>query len=72
MTTDGVATSGSALQMVSAVLHKDIVAGAMRSDADVIKYPPVVNWKDTDRKLQLIEILSEYPPEPLPNFGLVL
>ena len=31
---------------VCAVLHKEIVTGAMRSDVGVLKDPPVVNWKD--------------------------
>ena len=40
---DGVATSGRTLYAVCAFLHKDIVTGATRSAARVLKYPPVVN-----------------------------
>ena len=37
--------------MVHAVLHKDIVPGATRRTAGVLKDPPVVNWKDTGGKI---------------------
>ena len=45
-TAGGVATSGRALRVLRAVLHKEIFEGAMRIAAGVIKYSPVVNWKD--------------------------
>ena len=46
-TVDGVVTSIRDLHVVHAVLHKEIVTGAMHSTAGVLKDPPVVNWKDT-------------------------
>ena len=39
-------TSGNDLHAVRVVLHKEIVTGATRSTAGVLKVPPVVNWKD--------------------------
>ena len=45
MTMDRVATSGWTLYVVHAVLHKEIVTGATRSAAGVLKDTPVVNWK---------------------------
>ena len=35
------------MHTVRVVLYKDIVTGATSSAARVLKYPPVVNWKDT-------------------------
>ena len=43
----GVATSVRNLYSVRSVLHKEILTGATRSAAGVLKYPTVVNWKDT-------------------------
>ena len=47
MTADGVATNRRALYAVREVLHKDIVTGTTCSTEGVLKYSPVVNWKDT-------------------------
>ena len=33
------------MHALGAVFYKDIVTGATRSSAGVLKYPPVVNWK---------------------------
>ena len=44
---DGDATSGRALGAVRTVLHKEIVTGATRRAAGVLKDPLVVNWRDT-------------------------
>ena len=61
-TADGVVTSGRDFHTVSAVLHKEIVTGAMCSTAGFLKDPPVVSYRDTGGKFQLIETPSEYPP----------
>ena len=50
-TMDGVTTSGMALYAVRAFLHKEIVTGATRSAAGVLKYPLVVNWKNASGKI---------------------
>ena len=49
MTMDGVAASGSTLHAIHAVLHTEIVTGAARSAARVLKDPLVLNWKDVGR-----------------------
>ena len=72
ITADGVATSGRDFYEVGAVLHNEIVTGAMRSSAGVLKDPLVLNWKETGRTIPVDRKPSEYPPEPLPKFGLVL
>ena len=46
MTADGVATNRRALYAVHEVIHKEIVTGTTCSTAGVLKYPPVLNWKD--------------------------
>ena len=45
-TAGGVATSIRALYEVRAVLCNEIVTVVTRSTAGVLKYPPVINWKD--------------------------
>ena len=43
VTADGVATIGWNFHAVCVLLYKDIITGAMRGIAGVIKYPMVVN-----------------------------
>ena len=59
---DGVATSGSNLHAVHAVLHKDVVTGAARRAARVFKDPPLVNWKDTGRTIPRDRNTAGIPP----------
>ena len=47
-TADRVAVSGRTLHVVRMVLSKEIITGAVHSDARVFKNLPLVNWKDTD------------------------
>ena len=61
-TADGVATSGWNLHAVRAVLHKEIVTGATRSAAGVLKYPPVVNWKGASGTIPVDRKTVEMPP----------
>ena len=51
MTVDRVATSGWTMHAVRAVLLKEIITGATRSTAGVIKDHLVVNWKDAIRMI---------------------
>ena len=61
-TADGVATSRGALHVVCTVLHKDIVTGATCSTVDVLKYPPVINWKEVSRPIPVDKNTSVIPP----------
>ena len=47
-TADGVALSGETLHAHRTVILKEIVTDATQRNAHVFKYPPVVNWIDTD------------------------
>ena len=58
----GVATSGRALHAVHAVLLKEIVTGATRSAAGVLKDPPVVNGKDTGGTISVDRNTFGIPP----------
>ena len=51
ITADGVATSGRGFYEVGAVLHNEIVTGAMRSSAGVLKDPLVENWRDKGKTI---------------------
>ena len=62
MTADGVATIGKKLYAVRAVLHKDIVTGAMRSAAGVLNDLQVVDWKDTGRMIPVDRNTVKVPP----------
>ena len=48
---------------VCAVLHKDIVTGAMHSAVGVLKNPPVVNWKDTGGTITVDRNTLVIPPK---------
>ena len=61
-TSDGVATSIRNLHAVRAVLHKDIVMGATRSTAGVLKDPPVINWKDASGSILVDKNTVVIPP----------
>ena len=61
-TADLVETSGGALHAVRAILHKEIVTGATRSAAGVLKYPPVVNWMDKVRSIPVDRKTVGIPP----------
>ena len=61
-TADKFATSRRALHAVHAVLHKQITTVATRSAAGVLKYPPVVNWKDTGGTIPVDINTSGIPP----------
>ena len=61
-TANGVATSGRDLHAVRAVLHKKIVTGATYNTAGVLKYPPVVNWKDMSRRIPVDINTAKIPP----------
>ena len=61
-TVDGVATSGGDVHAVHAVFCKDIVMGATRSATGVLKYPPVVNWKDTGKTILVYRNTIGIPP----------
>ena len=58
----GVTTSGRAFHAVRAVIHKEIVTGATRSAAGVLKYPTVVNWKDTGGMIPFDRNTIRIPP----------
>ena len=62
MTVGGVLTSGRALYAIRAVFHKEIITGAMHIAAGVFKYPPVVNWKDTDETIPVDRNIVRIPP----------
>ena len=59
---DGVATGGRDLHAVCAVLRKEIVSGATRSTAGVLKDPPVENWKDTGGAIPVDRNTVGIPP----------
>ena len=61
-TADGVATSGWTFHAVRAVLHKDIVPSVTCSAAVALKYPLVVNWKDTSGKIPVDRNTVRMPP----------
>ena len=72
MTADGFATSGRSLNVVRAILHKEIVTGATRSAVGVLKDPLVVKWKETGGNIPVDRKTIGILPEPLPKFRLVL
>ena len=55
-----------------AFLHKEIVTGATRSAAGVMKYHPVVNWNYTGGTITVDRDTVGILPRTLPRFGLVL
>ena len=61
-TSDGVTTSRRDLHAVRTVLHKEIVTGATRSTAGVLKNPPVINYKDTSGKITVDRNTIGIPP----------
>ena len=48
--------------MIRAVLHKEIIMGATRSAAGVLKYPLVVNWKETGGTILVDGTIFVIPP----------
>ena len=50
-TADGVAESRGTFHMEITIISKEIVRDAARSTVIDLKYPPVVHWKDADRKI---------------------
>ena len=62
MTAHGVATIGKDLHVVRAVLHKDIVTGAMHSAAGVLNDLQVVDWKDMGRMIPVERNTVKVPP----------
>ena len=61
-TVNGVATSGRDLHAVRAVLRNKIITGATRSAAVVLKYPLVLNWKDTSETIPVDRNTVGIPP----------
>ena len=62
-TADGVKTSRRALHAVHEVLHKEIVTGATRITAGVLKYPLVINWKDASGTIAVDKKTVGIPPQ---------
>ena len=71
-TVDGVDTSERALHAVCAILRKEIVMGMTYSAAGVIKYHPVVNWKDASGPIPRDRNTARMPHRATTQFGLVL
>ena len=65
MTVDGVAIIGRDLHAIHTVLHKEIVTGAMCSTPGVLKYPPVVSWKDTGGMIPVDRNTVGTPPRTI-------
>ena len=55
-------TSGMALHVVRAVLHKETFTGATRSTEGVLKDPPMVNWKETGLTIPVDRNIVGIPP----------